>query len=249
MRRALIIVLPALTLVGCLAPQSQDTPAAARRLIEPKTGTGYWLYVPSYWQAERQWPLVVTLHGATVWDSSSAQIKEWKHLAEKRGLVVAAPDLRTPSFWGAGGRRWLKNLQRDEQAVLAIMDAVSREYRVADRAVLLTGFLEGGYPLYHVGLRNAERLGMLIARDCYCDAEALAEMPVTQAARDLPMVILIGKHGWLNTSKDGWTAYRILRQKECFNTRRKEVRGGQTRKPERAYDYWLRHQLPAALRR
>ena len=245
--RALLILLAASGPVGCLAPPRRATPVPPRRLVESSTGRGYWLYVPSDYSATRAWPLVVTLHGDDLWDSSRLQIREWQFLAEQRGLIVVAPDLNSSSFWGAGGDT--EKLSSDERAVLAVMDEVMREYRVSPKAVLLTGFLEGGYSLYYIGLRNAGRLSMLIARDCYFDKESLAAVQVSPQARALPMVVFNGKDGWLGTVKHGWAAYAALRTKECFRAVRKEIRGAQRRRPEQAYKYWVRYQLPAALRR
>jgi len=230
---------------GCLRPPRRATPVPARRIVESRTGRGYWLYVPSDYSADRDWPLVVTLHGDDLWDSSRLQIREWQFLAEQRGLIVAAPDLESSSFWGGGAEK----LSRDERAVLAILDEVLREYRVCPQAILLTGFLEGGYPLYHIGLRHAGRVSMLIARDGYCDEKAMAGIEMAPEARELPMVVFNGKDGGLGTVKHGWAAFAALRKKGCFRAVRKEIRGAQRRRPEKAYQYWVRYQLPAALRR
>ena len=37
---------------GCTVTQPQDTPVSARRLVEEKTGAGYWLYVPSTYRPD-----------------------------------------------------------------------------------------------------------------------------------------------------------------------------------------------------
>ena len=72
------LMLPLLMLVaGCPVTQSQDTPVSARQEKTP-SGAGYWIYVPSYYSEEKTWPLVITLHGTHGWDSSTAQMKEWK---------------------------------------------------------------------------------------------------------------------------------------------------------------------------
>ncbi len=252
---------------GCMVVHSEPTPAEPMRLIEPRTGRAYWLYVPSTYDSTRAWPLVVTLHGSSLWDSAKDQVTEWKHVAEAHGFIVAAPDLDSASFWRIRRGAWREDLAGDERAVLAVIDEVISAYTIAPvsptpkpvprsarRHILLTGFLEGGYPLYTIGLRNAGRFNMLIARDCYCDIGAIEEIPLSAEAKALPILIGNGKDGWWSISGclcdlgDAWRAYRFLRKSGCLNAKRKEYRGGQIRRPERAYEVWSRH-LPKGLRR
>jgi len=255
---------------GCMVTQDQTTPVLARRVTEPTTGREYWLYVPSDYAPGRPWPLVVTLHGSGLWDSSEDQIREWKHLAEKRGLIVAAPDLASASFSRLSRSSWQKDLESDERAVLAVIDQIVSTYSIGvvsgtrpsdvppgtrvRRHILLTGFLEGGYALYYIGLRHAGRFGMLMARDCYSDAEMLENIAISDEARATPMLIGSGKDGWWTISGcvwnlgHAWEAYRFLRVNRCYRVERKEYRGGQLRRPDRAYRHWARF-LPAGLRR
>ena len=237
-----------LALGGCMVTQPQNTPAAQRRLVEPTTSRGYWLYVPSYYSPDRQWPLVVTLHGGWMWDSSESQIREWKYLAEKHGLIVAAPDLESSQMWVILRGRWMTDLAADEKAVLAVIADVSRNYSIAKGWTLLTAFLEGGYALYYIALRNADSLSAVVARDCYTDVEMMGGIELTDAARRLPMLIFNGKHGWGRLSAHGWDAFRFLRENKCYQAGRREVGGGQLRRPKRAYRFWATH-LPPELQR
>lgn len=232
-------------LAGCPVTQRQDTPVAAVERIEAGTGRHYWLYVPSYYDDRRDWPLVITLHGTHGWDNARAQIKEWKFLAEQRGLIIAAPVLRSvQGILPVVGSLWRKDLQADERAVLAVIDEVSAKYRVDPKAVLLTGFSAGGYPLYYVGLRNPGRFDMLIARACNSSTKLLEHIEPTDEARRLPIVIFWGKDDLREIQAQSWQAFRFLREHRFFETRRKEIRGGHLRRPERAYAFW-RERLPA----
>ena len=243
MRRCALL-LPLLMQAGCLVTQSQNTPVKPTLRIERTTGREYWLYVPSTHDAKRSWPLVITLHGGGPWDSARKQIREWRSLAEMRGAIVAAPKLRSTSLWNLGREGWMKSLAEDERLVLAIIREVSGTLNVPPRAVLLTGFLDGGHALYFIGLRNPDKLGMVIARDCYTDLEMLEGIELTDAARKLPIVVSNGKDGWWAFPKHGWRAYRFLRENRCFQTWRKESRGGQLRQPGKAYEYWMRYARP-----
>ncbi|NQU76700.1 MAG: hypothetical protein HQ546_10345, partial [Planctomycetes bacterium] len=142
--------------------QSQDTPVEQFKRTNPGTGETYWLYVPSNYTPDRTWPLVITLHGTFGFDSASAQIKEWKALAEREGFLVAAPKLRSvqgilPVIESA----WLEDLKRDEQTILECLRYMRRRYNIAPGAILLTGFSAGGYPMYYTGLRNPTEFSAL----------------------------------------------------------------------------------------
>jgi len=242
MRSAILLLPLVLTAAGCPVTQPQHTPVEFLRVEEPTTGAGYWLYVPSYYSDGRDWPLVVTLHGTFGWDSSRDQIREWKFLAEKRGLIVAAPDLRSvqgilPVVRGL----WYEDLQSDEKAVLAVVEHLLRRYRIDPNAVLLTGFSAGGYPLYYVGLRNPQRFNMLIARACNSDLEMLEQIEFTAAVRKLPVAIFWGKDDLMEVRSESWQAFRYLREHGCRNVNRREVRGGHLRRPELTYALWRQH--------
>ena len=245
---------------GCMMVHGEPTPVEPVRLTEPRTGRGYWLYVPSDYDPGRTWPLAVTLHGSSLWDSSGDQITAWKHLAETHGFIVAAPDLDSASFWRIRRGAWREDLAGDEQAVLAVIDEIASAYSIArvapatkptaplQRHILLTGFLEGGYALYATGLRNAGRFDMLIAHDCTWDADMLEEIALPAVATSLPMLIANGKDAWGSQSSQAWAAYRFVRKAGCTKADRKEYRGGQFRRPQRAYEYWSKN-LPRHLRR
>lgn len=237
---------------GCMVTQPQYTPVPARRLVEQQSETPYWIYVPSAYDSQRPWPLVVTLHGSRIWDSSKSQIREWKRLAEDEGFIVVAPKLRGSAFSVIRRGAWLRDLSRDERSVLAIIDRVCEQYNIARGEggapdILLTGFLEGGYPLYYIGLRNAGRIGMLIARDCYVDLEMLEQIDRNgaswRAATKLPMMVFSGKDGWSAPVNQGWKAFRFLRENDCTKAVRKELRGGQLRRPRKTYTYWRKYRL------
>lgn len=111
MRRAILVLVMLTMVTGCPVTQPQQTPVPPRRQEIQAAGVSYRLYVPSYHTTDRQWPLVITLHGTYGWDGSRPQIDEWKYLAEQRGLIVAAPDLRMPRgscrwFIRSGWRTW-----------------------------------------------------------------------------------------------------------------------------------------------
>jgi poly(3-hydroxybutyrate) depolymerase len=234
------ILVPMLFLVsGCPVTQPQDTPVRPVKLLVPHVKAEYWCYVPSYYKEDHDWPLVVTLHGTHGWDSSWAQIKEWKHLAEQRGFLVVAPELKSvQGILPVNDALWYRDLEIDERSILAVIDDVSKKYRIDSKAVLLTGFSAGGYPLYYTGLRNPESFNMLIARACNTSIGLFERIELTDEARNLPIRIFWGKDDLSPIRDQSWSAIRYLREHGFNYVDYKKIRGGHLRHPEVAYAYW-----------
>jgi len=248
MRPGLLLLPLAGMMLGCPVMQRLDTPVQPFWLVEPETGVKYRVYVPSYHNMDRDWPLVITLHGTFWYDGPIRQVQEWQRLAEDHGLIVAAPPLRsiqgiTPVIksW------WWKDLDSDERIILALRKDMIERYRVDPKSVLLTGFSGGGYPMYYTGLRSPECFSMLVARSCNSNLEIFDRIRLTDAAHEMPIFIYWGKDdvGLWNYS---WQAYRYLREHGCYKARKKEVTGGHCRRPGPAYKAWRAVLPPRHLR-
>lgn len=251
MRRWLPIMLLAPLLAGC--PVTQPSPPGdAHLLTEPATGASYWLYVPTTYEDSREWPLVVTLHGSFAWDGPKRQVAEWANLAEQQKFIVAAPRLKSAEgILPVGGNRRMSLMVEDEKRILAIIDELSAKYNIGSvegkKAVLLTGFSAGGYPLYFVGLRNPQRFHMLIARDCNSSIPIMEQTPLTEEARNLPIYVFWGKDDMKAIQDDSWAAFAWLRNHRFYRAKSKEIRGGHLRRPDVAYQLWS-SELPARFR-
>jgi poly(3-hydroxybutyrate) depolymerase len=247
---ALAALLPWIALLtGCPVTQSQRTPVDQVARQEPLMGREYWLYVPSDYTPDESWPLVITLHGTPGFDSDSDQIREWKALAEQHKFIVAAPDLDSaqgilPVSWS----QRQKSLAADERAILGCLRDVEDHYRIAPDAVLLTGFSAGGYPMYYTGLRNPDRFSGLVARACNSDVRIFELIPMTDRARQMPVIVIHGRDDFGMISEESWAAYRYLRRRGFDKAEHHEILGGHYRHPDIAWKYWSEH-LPPQYRR
>jgi predicted peptidase len=240
-----IALIPLVGLLGgCPVPQPRP-PGPILRVTEERTGAKYSLYVPTNYSDKRDWPLVVTLHGTHGWDGPKRQVAEWGSLAETRGFIVVAPHLKSvQGIFPVIEDMWHEDLTRDERLVLAVIDEVSRKYRVDRKAVLLTGFSAGGYPLYFIGLRNPDRFNMLIARDCNSSVRLLEQLQLTEDARNLPIAIFWGKDDLSPIKKQSWEAFAWLRRHKFYNAKQHQIAGGHLRRPDVAYRLWVLHLPP-----
>ncbi|MHC4983539.1 MAG: hypothetical protein ACYTF6_10315 [Planctomycetota bacterium] len=241
--RKFAALMPLLAFVsGCPVWQSQDVPVPATYEKEKTTFTNYWLYVPADYSDEKEWPLVVTLHGTIPYDTCKRQIDEWKKLAEDKQFIVVAPRLHsTQGILPVIPKHWFEDLQRDEEAILAVIDEMCKTYRIAEDCIMLHAFSAGGYPLYYTGLHNPKRFNIIVARGCNCRNELLEQIEIADEARKLPIMILVGKDDNILIQKQCWMAFRFLREHRCLGAKRKEFRGGHLRRPDLAYKYWHEH--------
>ncbi|MFW6153974.1 MAG: hypothetical protein ACOC95_02040 [Planctomycetota bacterium] len=254
MRWTWLIFLALPLLAGCPVVQPQDTPVDQRLAQSAVGDEAHWLYVPSTYRPSRPVPLVITLHGTYGFDSASAQIREWKALAERHGFIVAAPPLqsvqgilpRIPSLW-------YSDLARDEETILNLLQDVTRDYRIArdgstgKRLVLLTGFSAGGYPMYYTGLRNPSLFHALVARAANCDDGIFERVEVIPELRQLHVIIYYGRADLLIIPSQSRAAFGWLREHGVTNAELHQVSGGHWRHPEYAWDFWCDH-LPARFR-
>jgi poly(3-hydroxybutyrate) depolymerase len=243
-----LLFLPLIAVLsGCPVTQPQETPVPTLRRESAQTHSSYWLYVPSNYKPDRDWPLVVTLHGTHGWDSSVAQISEWKALAEQKGMIVVAPDLRcVQGILPVVRSLWYKDMATDETNVLAIIDEICGQYRIAPKSILLTGFSAGGYPMYYIGLRHPERFSMLVARSCNSDVGLFEKIELTDAARRLPIMVFWGRDD-MGIQKQCWGAVEYLKTHGFKNVHLKMVKGGHLRRPDLTYAYWQPH-LPTTMK-
>ena len=232
------VALPLATLTGCVVTQPQDTPIPELTGVELRTGRHYALYVPSAYSAERDWPLVITLHGTFGFDGYRDQVREWKSLAEKHGFLVAAPELRsTQGILPRIGEWWYDDLKSDEQAILALLDELEKRYRINTKCVLLSGFSSGAFPMYWTGLRAPTRFGMLVARQGNCDLDMLERAGPAAEAGKLLVGIVYGTADLPPLSNQAFAAQRFLSQ-HGVPTVMRAVDGGHFRHPEAAWELW-----------
>ena len=100
-------------------------------MIEPQTGSAYYLYVPTTYKAQRAWPLIVVCHGTPPFDTASFQIKQWKSLAESERFIVAAPKLVGTRGLAPPPEEQIARQRRDERTILAVVNHVRGSRHVA----------------------------------------------------------------------------------------------------------------------
>lgn len=225
---------------GCAVPQKPGN-GYCSRLVEPLTATGYWLYLPEDYvknkgqhPAGERWPMVVTFHGLRPYDDANPQIREWQKEADRYNLIVIAPELRTcDSLYMQYPLHnpELPYVKRDEEALLAIMDEVTRRTDADPSRVLATSFSSGGYMAHFMVNRHPERFSCLAVRGSNF-SESLLDPAQVPKYRHMKIGIFFGEHDFKVCRDESLEAvdwYRRFR----FDVIAKKVGGlGHERKPE-----------------
>lgn len=124
-------------------------------LIRRKTRLSYLLHLPVDYgkNHEAAWPLLFFLHGAGERGTNLSRVAT--HGPPR--LVKSKPDfpfiLLAPQC--PAGETW------NDDALLALMDEVVRQYRVDPSRIYLTGLSMGGYGVWSLGLNHPRRFAAL----------------------------------------------------------------------------------------
>jgi phospholipase/carboxylesterase len=148
---------------------------------------GFSLYVPEYYTPERDWPLVVALHGG----SGNGRNFLWSWLRDARSFAAI---LVTPT---AIGPTWaLMGEDRDTPNITRIIDLVRARYRIDPKRMLLTGLSDGGTFCYVSGLERDSPFTHL-APVAATFHPLMAELADAERLRGLPIHIVHGALDWM----------------------------------------------------
>jgi phospholipase/carboxylesterase len=104
---------------------------------------GFSLYVPEYYDAARQWPLIVAMHGGS--GHGADFIWTWLREARSRGFIVLAPT-STDRTWALMGN------DRDRGNIENMLRHVIETWSIDEANILLTGMSDGATYASLIGL-------------------------------------------------------------------------------------------------
>jgi len=223
---------------GCAVPPTPPTPVAPRREVNPVSGKGYWIYVPSTYRHSEPMPLIVSCHGTPPYDVSEHHIREWKWYAEKNGCIVVAPELvGTDGILGDGP---LSGMLSNEQHILSLISTLSFRYNLDLANVMITGFSGGGFPTYFVGLRHPDVFSVVVARNCNFSRGNLDGWYPEQA-KQTPILVYYGSADPAAIQSQSAAAVQYLRE-NGFHVKSEVIPGvGHERHPEVAMEFFREH--------
>ncbi|HUT60104.1 MAG TPA: caspase family protein [Phycisphaerae bacterium] len=157
------------------------------------TGRKYYLYVPSNYDPARAYPLVVSAHGAGLFDGAKKDRDRWIDCAERYGLLVCCPEFESAkSSLRLQAGEVAPELVRDEKATLAIIEELKVRFHVNCEAVLMTGFGRGAYAAHFIGIRHPEIFRSVVGR-CGDFNEHLVSNEVARRASHMHIFAFFGE--------------------------------------------------------
>jgi phospholipase/carboxylesterase len=224
-------------LFGCPVIVRNDK-GLTRHCKEPMSGQIYELYVPSTYTPDRAWPLVVTCHGTPPFDTAKLQVREWTDLAEKRGLIIAAPVLKGTRARGDARPKTVEQqiqLQRfDEQTILATVNHVRAAYNIDEGKVFLTGWSAGNYAVLWTGLSHPEVFRTLAVRQGNFDPAFVAPL-ASKLSSQQQVMVFYGQVDLLRSQAESCIRWLKEHGVTVFSD---EVFGAHHRVPDLAYRYF-----------
>ena len=93
-----------------------------------------------------------------------------------------------------GDRREVEPGVRESARQIEALIERERSRGVADRAIVLAGFSQGGAMALHTGLRHSERLAGIMALSCFLPLADTVAREGSAANRDVPIFMAHGTH-------------------------------------------------------
>ncbi|SFT21606.1 Phospholipase/Carboxylesterase [Paenibacillus sp. BC26] len=205
--------------------------------IRKPISIGYQLFLPSAYdeQEEKDWPLIVFLHGINRRGEDLSALDGYglPAIAESRGIfkfVVAAPQCGTHSFWP---------IERD--GVMAMIDHLVASCRIDERRIYLTGFSMGGNGAWDLAARYPERFAAVAPLSGWYQPEAAALL------KDVPIWAFHGEDDDVvpvSGSRDMVQALQAIGGNIAFTSypRLKHSIMSETYRNTELYQWFLRHE-------
>ena len=174
-------------LLARLAAPASDNSGIIHDHNEPGSRGGYSLYVPEYYTPDREWPLVMALHGG----SGNGRNFLWSWLRDARsfGAILVAPTA-TGSTWALMGD------DTDTPNLVRILDSVRARWNIDSKKMLMTGMSDGGTFCYVSGLDGASPFTHLAPVSATFHP-LMAEIADADRLRGLPIHIVHGRLDWM----------------------------------------------------
>jgi poly(3-hydroxybutyrate) depolymerase len=232
---AFVAILPGL--FGCPVIVRNDK-GVTYHCEEPVSGQPYELYIPSTYTPDHAWPLIVTCHGTPPFDTAKLQVREWTDLAERRGLIIAAPILKGTHACSdakpATVEKQVRLQQYDEQTILATINHVRAGYHIDEGKVFLTGWSAGNYAVLWTGLSHPEVFRALALRQGNFEPKFVAPLK-SRLSDQQQVMVFYGQIDLLRPQAENCIRWLKEQGVTVFSD---QIYGAHHRVPDLAYRYF-----------
>lgn len=151
------------------------------------TRGAYSLYVPENYSPDRQWPLIICLHGG--YGAGKEYIWTWLRSARTKGYILVSPKSIAETWTMTMG-------SPDTRSVMKMLDEVEEKYSVDRSRIYLTGLSDGGVFTYIMGLERHEIFAGIapVAGALHMAADPMLR---TGTGKELPIFVIHGVHDFI----------------------------------------------------
>jgi polyhydroxybutyrate depolymerase len=118
----------------------------------------YLLFVPKSYDRSRPAPLVISMHGATLWGAAQRDLSQWNAIAEREGFIVVYPS----GLAGNGPRVWRLSspigVPRDVTFISDLIDKLRAEYNIDPARIYADGLSNGGGMAFVLSCTLSDRI-------------------------------------------------------------------------------------------
>ena len=119
--------------------------ASNRELVSMGRTRDYLLYVPKRYDPAKPTPLVISLHGGSMWGAAQRDMSGWNPIADREGFIVVYPS----GLGGNGPRAWRLEPRpdgpsRDVIFISELIDTLEAHYNIDRRRIYANGLSNGG---------------------------------------------------------------------------------------------------------
>ncbi|MBN2582787.1 MAG: PKD domain-containing protein, partial [Planctomycetes bacterium] len=242
-RLALLLLIAAATmLLAAVAVRSEGEATTAKTgkfsAHQKAFNRNYYMYVPHNYTPRKRWPMIISAPGTFPFDSSPGTRDAWVDAADELGLIICCPDFET-----ANGLLNIKadqgKLQRDNEAVMAIVREVAATYSIDPNGVAVTGWSGGGYPAHYIGLKNPNIIRAIIGRTANF-SEDLVDDATARKARHIHVFCFFAKSDLAGIPEQNRRANFWYTMHGFLNFEIREIPGGHSKNNHLAGDWFVK---------
>ena len=127
-------------------------------LVSSGLAREYLLHVPRNYDRATPTPLVISLHGGSLWPAAQREIDRWDRVADAHGFLVVYPSGvsgRGPRAWRAGGG---PGMARDVQFIAELIDTLRAGYNIDPARIYASGLSNGGGMSFVLSCKLSDRI-------------------------------------------------------------------------------------------
>ncbi len=151
----------------------------------------YTIFVPSTWSPEKNFPMLLALHGLTQTGNGMMGFSNFNLYAEQYGFIVVYPN-GVSNSWNVGFPGG--STADDVGFLIALIDTVNAAYATDLNRIYSTGFSNGGFMSYRLACEAGDRIAAIAS---VAGTMTTASLSVCQPSRDIPVMHIHGTNDYV----------------------------------------------------